>query len=57
MKGTAREAFWVCLPGPWALEKGHRGVQGVGVAGKGHLATPFPQLAGLFSGAGQTLPL
>lgn len=38
--GTLREAFWVCLPGPWALRKGYLG--GRVVAGQGHLATPLP---------------
>lgn len=44
MKGTAQEAFGVCLPGPWALEKGYLG--GGLPAGKGHLATPVTPLAG-----------
>lgn len=58
MEGTAQEAFWVCMPGPWALEKGHLGGGGEELpARKGHLVTPFTPLAGPCGGASQILPL
>lgn len=53
-EGTAQEAFGVCLPGPWALERGYLG--GGLPAGKGHLATPFTPWRAMWRGS-HILPL